>query len=109
MIADGFVVTGYDGKSVQGGHLNLLPKPFVLAGARSDAWGIHQKTMLFGFAEAKTAVDVHSARTRRQMKVFSALKMKHSRTPCPLYVAVPRSALWSQLQYVLHDISGNSR
>jgi len=103
MVADGFVITGYDGKSAQGGSLNLLPKPFVFAGSRPDAWGIHQTSMLFGFAEAKTPLDIDTAHTRRQIQIFSAVKMKTSRAPCPLYVAVPRSSL-SLFQTVLADI-----
>ena len=103
MIADGFVITGYDGKSAQGGRLNLLPKPFVLAGSRPDAWGIHQTSMLFGFAEAKTSLDIGTAHTRQQMRTFSAVKMKASGSPCPLYMAVPRSSL-SHLQSVLGDL-----
>jgi hypothetical protein len=103
MASDGFSVAGYDGISEQGGRWNGLSPPFPLAGVRPDAWGIHPSTMMFAFAEAKTRSDIDTAHTRRQLRIFSSVKMRASGSRCPLYVAVPQSCLHT-LDFVLGDM-----
>ena len=103
MEADGFVLGGFEGPATQGGLRNALPLPFSLRGTRPDAWGLHQKHPLIGFAEAKTVRDVDTQHTRRQLRVFGATKMKNSGNRCPLYIAVPQSAAYA-LDKVLIDI-----
>jgi hypothetical protein len=92
MIADGFVIAGFDGYVERGGHLNALPKPFLLRGRRPDAWGATSDGSLVAFAEAKSADDVLSQRTMMQLRIFGAVRMKNGSLPCPLYIAVPREA-----------------
>jgi hypothetical protein len=103
MEADGFVLGGFEGPATQAGFRNALPVPFALHGARPDAWGLHRKHPLIGFAEAKTMRDVNTKHTRRQLRVFGTTKMKSSGDKCPLYVAVPQSAAYA-LDKVLVDV-----
>jgi len=90
MHADRFVVAGFDAEAEQGGRWNGLPKPFLIAGRRPDAWGARQQGTLLAFAEAKTAGDICNPHTLLQLRTFGRVTMKGTRTPCPLYVAVPR-------------------
>jgi hypothetical protein len=91
MMADGFLVAGFDGTAERGGWFNALPAPFVMRGRRPDAWGADGGTSLIAFAEAKSAGDILAGRTVDQLRTFGAIRMK-SGVKCPLYVAVPREA-----------------
>jgi hypothetical protein len=93
MTADGFVASGYDGKSAQGGEWNHLPAPFALSGIRPDAWGVHPNTLLIAFAEAKTLRDIDTKHTREQLRIILRVRMRGTHVACPLYIAVPRSGL----------------
>ena len=103
MIADGFNLTGLDGQVDQDGHLNRLPRPFELHGVRPDACGVHVAGGVIGFAEAKTEHDVDNAHTRTQLRVLGYARMRDGKTPCPLYIAVPRSCAYA-LDRVLVDL-----
>ena len=103
MIADGFNLTGFDGQVDQAGALNGLPRPFELHGVRPDACGVHFEGGVIGFAEAKTERDVDNAHTRTQLRVLGYARMRDGKTPCPLYIAVPRSCAHA-LDRVLVDV-----
>lgn len=103
MIADGFNLTGLDGKVDQDGHLNHLPRPFELHGVRPDACGVHVAGGVIAFAEAKTEHDVDNAHTRTQLRVLGYARMRDGKIPCPLYIAVPRSCAYA-LDRVLVDL-----
>lgn len=103
MIADGFQVTGFEGQIDQAGELNQLPPPFELQGVRADACGVHSVDGHIGFAEAKTEYDVDNAHTRDQLRVLANVRMRDGKTPCPIYIAVPRSCAYA-LDRVLIDL-----
>ena len=102
MTADGFVVAGFDGTVVQGGMWNDLPRPFAINRVRPDAWGISRKNGQIVVGEAKTASDLASSHTRKQLQSFGRLMQKDSGELAKLYVAVPRSAVYA-LDVVLID------
>ena len=58
---------------------------------------------MIGFAEAKTERDVDNAHTRTQLRVLGYARMRDGKTPCPLYIAVPRSCAHA-LDRVLVDV-----
>lgn len=103
MVRDGFVVSGFDGTAPRGDEWSSLPAPFQIRGVRADAWGQHLKSALIAFGEAKTFTDVDTRHTRDQLEVLGHLKTKPSGTPCPLYLAVPHSAVY-ELDRVLIDV-----
>lgn len=103
MIADGFVLTGLDGRLEQAGAWGRLPPPFEIYGVRPDACGISIPGGLIAFAEAKTHDDVDNAHTRAQLRVLGRARMRDGKTRCPLYIAVPRSAAYA-LDRVLVDL-----
>lgn len=103
MVCDGFQLTGFEGSAAQGGHWNELPAPFKLLGIRADACGVRLDDGVIGFAEAKTEDDVDTAHTREQLRVLGYARMRDGKTPCPLYISVPRSAAYS-LDRVLIDV-----
>jgi len=92
MAADGFVLSGCDGNVPQNGLWNCLPRPAEFSGVRPDAWGIMPTTGDIAFGEAKTAADIDTLHTRRQLRIFGRLRSRKRRSPCRLYIAVPRSA-----------------
>lgn len=95
MQADGFSVSGFDGRARQGGQWNALQVPFSIAGLRPDAWGIRERDALLAIAEAKTVGDIDNAHTRDQLSLFARARVgavAESRR-CPLYVAIPRSGV----------------
>lgn len=103
MLADGFLVGGFDGDIDQAGELGRLPAPFELHGVRPDACAIHPSGGHFAFAEAKTQRDIDNAHTRRQLRVLGRVRMRDGQTACPLYIAVPRSCAYD-LDRVLVDV-----
>jgi hypothetical protein len=103
MAADGVVLSGCDGSLPQGGLWNALPRPSELAGVRPDACGVLPTTGEFAVGEAKTAADIDTGHTRKQLRVFGKLRLKDGTTPCRLYIAVPRSAA-SALDRVLGQV-----
>lgn len=94
MAADGFVLTGFDGPAPYAGAWNRLPRPFSIAGVRCDATGVAPQSGKIAVAEAKTADDLASAHSHRQLRVFGTLVDKRSGSLCRLYIAVPRSAVY---------------
>lgn len=58
---------------------------------------------LIAFGEAKRANDIDTDHTRRQLSVLGHTKMKESARLCPVYVAIPRSAVY-ELDRVLIDV-----
>jgi len=103
MIADGFRLTGFEGRIDQAGPLDRLPPPFELQGVRPDACGVQADGGLIGFAEAKTEHDVDNAHTRAQLRVLGYTRMRDGQIPCSLYIAVPRSCAYA-LDRVLIDL-----
>jgi hypothetical protein len=103
MTNDGFIVSGFDGSAPRDRSLSALRAPFVLNGIRADTWGQLPGGGLIAFGEAKTARDVDTAHTRKQLAVLGNLKMKGASIACPVYVAIPRSAAYA-LDRVLIDI-----
>lgn len=103
MIADGFRLTGFEGRIDQAGELSQLPPPFELRGVRPDVCGVHAGSGHIGFAEAKTEHDVDNAHTRTQLRVLGYVRMRDGKTACPLYIAVPRSCAYA-LDRVLIDL-----
>lgn len=95
MTADGFVLGGYEGPTPQGGIWNALPLPFEIAGVRPDAWGIAPSTGEIAVGEAKTAGDLASGHTQRQLRIFGKLLRRNENKVCRLYLAVPRSAVYA--------------
>ena len=103
MVRDGFVVSGFDGSAPRDRNWSALSAPFVLNGVRADAWGQKPGNHLIAFAEAKTVGDVDKAHTRQQLAMLGHTRMKGAAVPCPVYVAIPRSAAYD-LDRVLIDI-----
>jgi hypothetical protein len=103
MAYDGFRVTGYEGRSEQGGVWNALPAPPEFAGARPDAWGYDPDEERLAFAEAKTASDIDTPHTRAQLRAFISLRSFRLGHVCRLYFAAPRSAAHA-LDRVLADV-----
>lgn len=103
MTADGFRLTGFDGRIDQAGDWSELPAPFEIRGVRPDACGVHVLQGLVGFAEAKTATDIDNAHTRAQLRVLGHARMREGSVICPLYLAVPRSCAYA-LDRVLIDL-----
>jgi hypothetical protein len=103
MTKDGFVVSGFDGRAPRGEEWSFLPKPFLHEGFRADAWGQRTRDQLISFGEAKTCGDINTAHTRRQLSVLGYTSMKRGESRCPLYIAIPRSAVY-ELDRVLIDI-----
>jgi hypothetical protein len=94
MTRDGFVLTGFDGPAPYAGAWNRLPQPFSIAGVRCDASGVVPETGEIAVGEAKTADDLDTEHSHRQLRVFGGLVDKRSGALCRLYVAVPRSAVY---------------
>jgi len=92
MTADAYILAGFDGPTPQGGVWNALPRPFELAHVRPDAWGVHVETCCIAAGEAKTAADLRTEHTRRQLCVLGRLRRRIGGDACRLYIAVPRSA-----------------
>jgi hypothetical protein len=103
MTRDGFVVSGFDGRAPRGEEWSSLPSPFVFQGVRADAWGQRTLDQKLAFGEAKTFSDVDTDHTRRQLDVLGKTRMKKAKAYCPLYIAVPRSAVY-ELDRVLIDV-----
>lgn len=103
MVKDGYLVSGFDGRAPRGENLSSLPSPFVFRSVRADAWGQRPRDQMIAFGEAKTFNDVDTDHTRRQLQVLGKTCMKGSKTLCPLYIAVPRSAVY-QLDRILIDV-----
>jgi hypothetical protein len=95
MVADGYLIAGYEGPTEQGGLWNRLPAPFEIAGVRPDVFGMRAQGTWMAFGEAKTAEDVFTQHTLRQLRVFGHLRDHRNGEHCPLYIAVPRSAAWA--------------
>lgn len=95
MVADGYSIAGYEGPTEQGGLWNLLPPPFGIAGVRPDVFAIRAGGTWMAFGEAKTAEDVFTEHTLRQLRVFGHLQDHRNGEHCALYIAVPRSAAWA--------------
>lgn len=92
MISDGFTPSGCDGRVPQGGLWKTLPRPLELAGVRPDAIGIALGTGEYAIGEAKTAMDIDTVHTRKQLNVFGRAQAQGGKSPCRLYIAVPRSS-----------------
>lgn len=92
MVADGYILFGCDGAVPQGGMWRDLARPSELAGVRPDACGISPTTGDFAVGEAKSAADIDTVHTRKQLAVFGRLRTEHRKLPSRLYIAVPRSA-----------------
>jgi hypothetical protein len=103
MVKDGFVISGFDGRAPRGQEWSALPMPFTIRSIRPDAWGQREHDQLIAFAEAKTFHDVDTAHTRQQLETLGNLRIKGTSAACPIYVAVPRSAVY-ELDRVLIDI-----
>lgn len=103
MERDGFIVSGFDGHAPRGEEWSRLPNPFLLKGVRADTWGQRFRDQLIAFGEAKTFNDVDTAHTRHQLETLGKICMKGSKNYCPLYIAVPRSAVY-ELDRVLVDV-----
>lgn len=94
MTRDGVVLTGFDGPAPYAGAWNRLPHPFSIAGVRCDASGVVPETDEIVVGEAKTADDLATEHSHRQLRVFGGLVDKRSGALCRLYIAVPRSAVY---------------
>jgi hypothetical protein len=103
MVGDGFVVSGFDGSAPRDRTWSALPAPFTLNGVRADAWGQRPSDGRIAFGEAKTSRDVKTAHTRQQLVMLGHTRMKGSVLPCPVYIAIPRSAAYD-LDRVLIDV-----
>jgi hypothetical protein len=103
MAWDGFLVVGYEGPSVRAGIWNALSRPPVVAGVRPDAWGYDQAGERVALGEAKTGDDIDTEHTRVQLQAYRRLRVRGSRRPCRLYIAIPRSAA-RELDRVLADV-----
>jgi hypothetical protein len=99
MLADGFNLAGFDGKTDEELSFSEMPPPFELEGVRADAWGVKDESLI-GFAEAKTARDIKNRHTRKQLDVLGHAYMRG--LPCPLYLVVPRACAYD-LDHVLID------
>ena len=58
---------------------------------------------MIAFGEAKTFHDIDTAHTRQQLEVLGKIKMKRAKVCCPLYIAIPHSAMY-ELDRVLIDV-----
>ena len=103
MLSDGFLITGIDGRVGTASGLSCLPCPIPVRGVRPDACGVHGDEGLLAFAEAKTAHDVDNVHTRAQLRILGHARMRESKAPCPLYIAVPRASAYA-LDRVLRDV-----
>lgn len=103
MVRDGFVVSGFDGRAPRGLEWSSLPAPFSYEGIRADAWGQRTASKLIAFGEAKTFADIDTEHTRQQLQILGRTRMTGSDTPCPLYIGIPRSAVY-ELDKVLIDV-----
>ena len=92
MVADGFVLASCDGSMPQGGLWGHLPRPSEFSGLRPDTYGTMPITGEFAVGEAKTAGDLDTDHTRKQLYVFGRVRTCPGNLACRLYVAVPRSA-----------------
>jgi len=101
MVKDGFVISGFDGNAPRGQEWSSLPTPFIFHGVRADVWGHREQMIAFG--EAKTFHDIDTAHTRRQLEILGKTMMKGAKVCCPLYIAVPHSAVY-ELDRVLIDV-----
>jgi hypothetical protein len=91
MTHDGFLITGYEGRSEQGGIWNELAAPPAFCGVRPDACG-YDSAERFAVAEAKTSADIDTEHTRAQLRAFVRLRSTSPPAACRLYFATPRSA-----------------
>ena len=80
-----------------------LPAPLTFNGVRADAWGQRPRGDLIAFGEAKTADEVDTLHTREQLTMLGHTRMKSAAVPCPVYIAIPRSAAY-YLDRVLIDV-----
>ena len=103
MAKDGFVVSGFEGRAPRGEEWSSLPSPFTFQGVRCDVWGQREHDQLIAFGEAKTFHDVDTVHTRRQLEVLGKARMRSAKATCPLYIAVPHSAVY-ELDRVLIDV-----
>ena len=103
MVKDGFIVSGFDGCAPRGEEWSSLPTPFTFRGVRADVWGQREQDPMIAFGEAKTFHDIDTPHTRRQLEVLGKTKMKGEKVCCPLYIAVPHSAVY-ELDHVLIDV-----
>ena len=103
MVKDGFIVSGFDGSAPRGEEWSSLPAPFTFGRVRADTWGQRERGQMIAFGEAKTFHDIDTIHTRRQLEVLGKTKMKASTAYCPLYIAVPHSAVY-ELDKVLIDV-----
>jgi hypothetical protein len=92
MTADGYIVSGCDGRTPQGGLWNALASPFVIAGVRPDLWAVSPTSGRIAIGEAKTPNDIVNGHTRHQLSVFARLLQTKDNSLCRVYLAVPRSA-----------------
>lgn len=92
MVADGFIPSGCDGHVPQGGLWKSLPRPLEVAGVRPDAFAVAPSTGEYAFGEAKTAMDINTPHTRKQLTIFGRLHADTGKSHCRLYIAVPRSS-----------------
>jgi hypothetical protein len=104
MVKDGFIVSGFDGSAPRGEEWTSLPAPFTFGGVRADTWGQRKCGQMIAFGEAKTFHDIDTIHTRRQLEVLGKTKIKGSTAYCPLYIAVPHSAVY-ELDKVLIDVA----
>jgi hypothetical protein len=103
MEKDGYLVSGFDGSAPRGLEWSALPTPFTIHGIRPDAWGQRTYGQSIAFAEAKTFHDVDTVHTRQQLEIMGNVRLKGGNIVCPIYVAVPRSAVY-ELDRVLIDV-----
>ena len=92
MMRDGLRVAGFDGRAPQAGGWNRLPVPLVYAGVRPDVWGVALDEPTLALGEAKTRGDIDNEHTRRQLRVFGALRVRGEQKLCTLYVATLSSS-----------------
>jgi len=64
-----------------------LPPSIILH--RPDILGVRKKTPFLCIGEGKTRNDIHSARTRRQLRDFSDAKVGETGVCCELVVGIP--------------------
>jgi hypothetical protein len=99
MVRDGFDPIAFDGPAHQAGLWNLLPRcPAIGAALHPDVVGLHRSGDI-AIGEAKTAHDLRTTRSRRQLAVFAHLRHRASGDLVHLYVAVPSSVALD-----LHDL-----
>jgi hypothetical protein len=89
---DGYVVGRFEGPAPHGGLWNRLELPFDFQGRRPDAWAIHMTSGQIAIGEAKSASDLLSRRTLRQLRLFGRAVQRGTEIRCPLYIAVPQSS-----------------